>query len=139
MSNLKQKVVRGTVWALMERFSTQIVSFAVGVVLARLLTPTDYGTVALLEIFVALAGVLADSGFGVALIQKKDATEEDFNSVFYFSLSITLMLYVVLFCLAPWVSRFYGIPELKLILRVRRSTSIIVKTLLWQKSLRLRF
>lgn len=69
--NLKQKVVKGTVWALFERFSNQIIMFVVGIVLARLLTPTDYGTVALLSLFLAIASVLADSGFGLALIQKK--------------------------------------------------------------------
>lgn len=116
--NLKSKVVKGTFWTLCERFSTQFVTFGVGIILARLLSPTDYGTVALLGIFTALAGVLADSGFGGALIQKKDATELDYNSVFYLSLALTIALYAVLFCIAPWVSRFYKIPELCPILRV---------------------
>lgn len=116
--SLKSKVMRGTFWTLMERFSTQVVTFGVGIVLARLLSPTDYGTVALLGVFTALAGVLADSGFGAALIQKKDATELDYNSVFYLSLVLTSILYVALFFIAPWVSRFYQIPELCLILRI---------------------
>ena len=73
MSELKQKVVKGTFWVLLERFSTQVVTFGVGIVLARLLNPTDYGTIALLTIFTAIAGVLADSGFGNALVQKKNA------------------------------------------------------------------
>lgn len=117
-SNLKQKVVKGTCWVLMERFSTQLVVFGVGIVLARLLSPTDYGTVALLGIFTALAGVLADSGFGGALIQKKDATELDYNSVFYLSLVLSSVLYGVLFLIAPWVACFYKIEELCPILRV---------------------
>lgn len=102
--NLKQKVVKGTVWALFERFSNQIIMFVVGIVLARLLTPTDYGTVALLSLFLALASVLADSGFGLALIQKKDVTELDFNSVFYCSLAVSGTLYIALFVAAPWLS-----------------------------------
>ena len=122
MSELKQKVVKGTFWVLMERFSTQVVTFVVGIVLARLLSPTDYGTVALLTIFTAIAGVLADSGFGNALIQKKDATELDFNSVFYLSLGLTAILYSILFSIAPWVARFYEVPELCLILRVTSVT-----------------
>lgn len=118
MGDLRQKVVRGTFWLLLERCSSQLVTFGVGIVLARLLTPTDYGTIALLGIFTAVAAVLVDSGFGRALIQKKDATELDFNSVFYLSLGITTVLYAVLFLIAPWVARFYGIPELKPILRI---------------------
>lgn len=69
--NLKSKVVKGTFWALMERLSGQVLLFGVGIILARLLSPTDYGTVALLGIFTAIAGRVADSGFGDALIQKK--------------------------------------------------------------------
>jgi len=88
-SSLKQKVVKGAIWALLERFSTQFVGFFVSMILARLLTPSDYGTVALLTIFTAIAGVLADGGFGGALVQKKDVTEIDFNSVFYLSLSLS--------------------------------------------------
>lgn len=116
--NLKSKVVKGTFWAFLERISGQLVGFGVGIILARLLSPTDYGTVALLGIFTAIAGVLADSGFGGALIQKKDATELEYNSVFYLSLVLTGVLYLVLFSIAPWVARFYNIPELCPILRV---------------------
>lgn len=116
--NLKSKVVKGTFWAFLERISCNLVGFCIGIVLARLLSPTDYGTVALLGIFTAIAGVLADSGFGSALIQKKDATELDYNSVFYLSLALTSIMYVILFSIAPWVSRFYNIPELCPILRV---------------------
>lgn len=116
--NLKSKVLKGMFWTLMERFSTQFVTLGVGIILARLLTPEDYGTVALLGVFTAIAGVLAESGFGGALIQKKDATELDYNSVFYFSLVLTGVIYVILFSIAPWVSRFYNIPELCPILRV---------------------
>ena len=118
MSRLKQKVVKGVFWVLMEKFSTQVVTFGIGIVLARLLSPADYGTVALLTIFTAIAQVLADSGFGNALIQKKDTTELDFNSVFYLSLGLTTVLYCILFAIAPWVARFYAISELCPILRV---------------------
>ena len=118
MGKLKQKVIKGTFWVMMERFSTQAVTFIIGVILARLLTPTDYGTVALLSVFTSIAGVLADSGLGSALIQKKEATELDFNSVFYLSLAVTTILYAILFFIAPIVARFYKIPELCPILRI---------------------
>ena len=120
--SIKQKVIKGTFWNLMERLSTHVVTFGVGIVLARLLSPADYGQVALLTIFTSIAGVLADSGFGSALIQKKNATELDFNSVFYFSLGITLVLYLILFMFAPTIAEFYKNAQLCPILRVMAIT-----------------
>lgn len=102
----------------MEKLSTQIVGFVVGMILARLLTPNDYGTVALTSIFFAVAGVLVDGGFGNALIQKKNADDLDFNSVFYLNLSLSIVAYIVLFFAAPWIADFYRTPELKSIVRV---------------------
>ena len=116
--SLKSKVVSGAVWTLLEKLSTQAVSFVVGMVLARLLTPDDYGTVALIGIFFAVAGVLVDSGFGGALIQKKDSDDLDFNSVFYLNLSLSVFAYFVLFLIAPWIAQFYKTPELTVIVRV---------------------
>lgn len=116
--SLKQKVVKGFAWALLERFSMQFASFFISMILARLLTPNDYGTIALLTIFISLSGVFADSGFGSALIQKKEATEVDFNSVFYLSLCTSSLVYGVLFFIAPWVAAFYEIPALVGLLRL---------------------
>ena len=120
MSNqsLKSKVAKGAVWTLMEKLSTQAVQFVVGMVLARLLTPNDYGTVALTAIFFAVAGVLVDGGFGNALIQKKDADDLDFNSVFYLNFVLSVVAYIALFFAAPWIADFYKTPELKNIVRV---------------------
>ena len=118
LSSLKQKVVHGFFWAFMERLGTQGVSFVVSLVLARLLTPSDYGTIALLSIFLAISGVLASSGFGSALVQKKDATELDFNSVFYISIVLSSIMYGALFCVAPWIAQFYNTPELCIFTRL---------------------
>ena len=118
MDNLKQKVAKGAIWVLCEKLSCQAVGFVVGMILARLLTPDDYGTVALLTIFTSIAGVFVDSGFGQALIQKKDANQLDYNSVFYLSLLLSGLMYLILFFIAPLVADFYEIPELKPILRV---------------------
>lgn len=118
MDDLKNKTVRGAFWALVERLGTQVVSFVVGMILARLLTPNDYGTVALLSIFLAVATVLMDGGFSSALIQKKNATELDFNSVFYLCLGLSVILYAVLFAAAPYIAAFYNTPVLKDILRI---------------------
>ena len=116
--SLKSKVAKGAVWTLMEKLSTQVVGFVVGMVLARLLTPNDYGTVALTTIFFAVANVLVDGGFGNALIQKKDADDLDFNSVFYLNITLSMLAYVTMFFAAPWISKFYETPELTSIIRV---------------------
>ena len=116
--SLKSKVASGAIWTLLEKMSTQLVSFMVGLILARLLTPNDYGTVALTGIFFAVAGVLVDGGFGNALIQKKDADDLDFNSVFYLNLVLSVVAYVALFFAAPWIAKFYATSELTAIVRV---------------------
>ena len=118
VQSLKSKVTKGAVWTLLEKLSTQIVGFVIGMILARLLSPNDYGTVALTSIFFAVAGVLVDGGFGNALIQKKDADDLDFNSVFYLNLALSCVAYIALFFAAPWIADFYKAPELTAIVRV---------------------
>lgn len=115
---LRQAAVRGAAWVMLERFSVQIVQFAVMLVLARLLTPADYGIVGLLAIFLAIAGSLANCGFGNALVQKKEVGELEFNSVFYLSLAAAGAMYLALFLAAPWIADFYGVPELRPITRI---------------------
>ena len=118
MGKLTDKVARGVFWVLLEKFGIQAAHFVVTLVLARLLTPNDYGTVALLSIFISIANVLVDAGFGKALVQKKEASQTDYNTVFYLSMAFAAALYAVLFFSAPLVARFYGIPDLKIMLRV---------------------
>lgn len=118
VGSLKGKVAKGSLWVLLEQFSVQGLNLGMGIVLARLLTPNDYGTVALVTIFISIAMVLVNSGLGQALVQKKDADELDFNSVFYVSFAVACGLYLVLFALAPFVAAYYKTPELKAILRV---------------------
>lgn len=125
MSEFKQKVVKGFTWAFLERLSIQFAGFFISMVLARLLTPSDFGTVALLTIFLSLSMVLADSGFGQALIQKKNATETDFNSVFYLSICLSFVVYGVLFLCAPWIAAFYDDPRLIPIFRVLSITVVL--------------
>lgn len=117
-SSLKSKVSKGAIWTLLEKLSGQAVHFVVGMILARLLTPNDYGTVALYAIFFSIAKVLVDSGFGSALIQKKDADDLDFNSVFYLNMVLSVLAYIALFFAAPFISQFYKSPELTVIVRV---------------------
>lgn len=118
MSDLKQKVAKGTVWTLCEKLSCQAVQFCVSMILARLLTPNDYGAVALTTIFFAVSNVLVDCGFGNALVQKKNSDDLDFNSVFYLNLALSIIAYVALFIAAPWIADFYQTPVLKNIVRV---------------------
>ena len=116
--SLKSKVAKGAIWAFLEKMSTQVVTFVVGMILARLLTPDAYGTVTLTAIFFTIANVLVDGGFGNALIQKKDADELDYNSVFYLNVALSLLAYAVLFLAAPWIARFYDTPVVESIVRV---------------------
>lgn len=118
MSGLKQKVADGAVWVTLENFVRQVVGFVVGLVLARLLTPTDYGTVALLSFFFAIAGTLAGCGFGNALVQNKNAGDLEFNSVFYISIVVSLCIYAGFFVSAPWIAAYYGVPVLCPVTRV---------------------
>ena len=92
----------------MERFGTQVIQFVLTIVLARLLDPKDFGTIALLSVFLLLAYVFVNSGFGTAIIQKKEVNERDLNSVFYLSLAISTVLYGILFLAAP-LRPFQGI------------------------------
>ncbi len=118
MGKLTDKVAKGVFWVLLEKFGVQAVHFVVTLVLARLLTPDDYGTVALLSIFISIFNLFVDCGLGKALVQKKNATQTDYNSVFYLSLVLAAVLYMVLFFAAPFVAEFYKIPELKVMLRI---------------------
>lgn len=95
-------------WKFMERMSAQLVQMIVSIVLARILSPSDYGAVAMVSIFVVFANVIIDGGFSSALIQKKDADDKDFSTVLYFSIFCSVLLYIVLYLVAPCISSFYG-------------------------------
>lgn len=115
--SLKSKTVKGTVWSSVERFSVQGIQFAVMIVMARLLTPSDYGLVGMIAIFIAISQSLVDSGFSQALIRKQDRTEIDNSTVFYFNIAVGGLLYLILFVCAPLIADFYGEPSLTLITR----------------------
>lgn len=115
---LKKTVITNLVWKFGERIIAQAISLIVSVILARILGPEEYGVVALVLIFITIANVFVSSGLGNALIQKKDADELDFSSVFYVNIALGVLLYGILFLCAPYIAKFYGIEELSLILRV---------------------
>ena len=117
-SDTKDKVLSGIFWKLIERGGTQAVQFVIQIVLARILLPADYGVIALIVIFIAIAAVFVNSGFNTALIQKKDADKLDFSSVFYLSLCISGLVYVLLFLTAPAIASFYSESQITPVLRV---------------------
>jgi len=119
MSNsLKQKTVKGVLWSSLERFSVQGIQFVVMIIMARMLTPNDYGLVGMLAVFIAVSQSLVDSGFSQALIRKQDRTETDNSTVFYFNIIVGFILYGLLFTLAPFIADFYNEPQLTAITRV---------------------
>lgn len=118
VEDLRREAVHGVLWSAIERFSVQIVQFIINVILARLLLPSDFGMVAMLTIFIQVSQLLVDSGFSSALIQRKNRTEVDFSTVFYFNIFISLLMYGILFMAAPYVAGFYNMPDLALVMRV---------------------
>ena len=120
-----KSVTSNLIWRFLERCGAQGVTFLVSIVLARFLDPSVYGTVALVTVFTAILQVFVDSGMGNALIQKKNADDLDFSSVFYFNLLTCLLLYICMFFAAPFIASFYNMPDLTPIVRVLSLTLII--------------
>ena len=124
-SSLKQKTISGMIWSSLQRFGTMGISFISNIVLARLLTPDDYGCIGMLMIFIALSNTFIDGGFGSALIQKKRPTQEDYSTIFYWNIFLSVVLYIVLFLCAPIIADFYNIALLKKVLQVQGVILII--------------
>lgn len=125
--SLKHKTKIGTIWSSIERFSVQGVAFVVMIIMARILTPDDYGLVGMLTVFIAISQALIDSGFSQALIRKQDRHEIDNSTVFYFNIIVGALLYLILFFSAPLIARFYEEPLLIPLTRVI-SLSIIINS-----------
>lgn len=117
--NLKQKAAASMVWTAFSKYSNMIIGFISGIILARLLTPYDYGCIGMLSIFMALSETFIDAGFGSALIQKKNPTQEDYSTIFFWNMGMSVVMYVILFFSAPAIARFYNIPMLSSVLRVQ--------------------
>ena len=116
--NIKTTVLSSLVWRFGERCGAQGISFLVTIILARLIEPEAYGTIALINVFINILSVFIDSGMGSALIQKKDADDLDFSSLFFFNIGMCSILYIILFFSAPFIARFYNNEELILLIRV---------------------
>lgn len=125
MRETSSKVIYNFIWRLLERCGAQFVSFVVSIILARILMPEDYGIVALVAVFTSILEVFVDSGLGTALIQKKDADDLDFSTVFYFNFVVCLILYVGIFALAPLIALFYDDLALTSVIRALGLTIVI--------------
>ena len=115
---LKKETKKGVIWSAVQRFSTQGIQFLTTLVMARMLTPAEYGTIGMLSIFLAISSVFIDSGFVNALTRKQDRTHADICTVFYFNITISFIAYWVLFIAAPFIAAFYNMAELELVLRI---------------------
>ena len=117
-TEMKQKVAKGVFWKLLENGGAQGIQFVIAILLARMLTPAEYGVVGIIMIFITIANVFVQSGFGTALVQKKQADEMDFSSVCYFEIVLAAGMYGILYLAAPVIASYYEIEELRAIVRV---------------------
>jgi O-antigen/teichoic acid export membrane protein len=118
MNGLNSNLKIGMAWSLTENLSKHIVHFIIGIILARLLSPSDYGLIGLCAVLLALGTTFVDGGFSGALIRKNNCSEEDYSTVFYFNLFVSIVFYALLFFTAPYVSKFFGQPQLSGIIRI---------------------
>jgi len=131
---LRKRTVRGLLWSFIDNFTVQGVHFAVGIVLARLLSPNDFGLIGMITIFISISQWFISSGFGQALIRKQDCSQADFSTVFFFNLTAGIILYSVLFFSAPLISKFFSEPELNLLIKVFGLNLIIISFTIIQQT-----
>lgn len=123
--SINQKTKKGLFWKFTEQVATNGMQFVVGIIMARILSPSDYGVTALPAIFIALATTMIESGFGLALVRKPNLSEKDLSTAFYYSIGLGLFFYIVLYLLAPWIASFYKIEILESLIRISAITFLI--------------
>ncbi|HAF30208.1 MAG TPA: flippase [Bacteroidales bacterium] len=134
--SLKQKAISGFLWSFIDIFSNSGMQFVVGIILARILSPREFGLIGMLTIFIAISQSFIDSGFSSALIRKKDCTQVDYSTIFYFNLVIGIFFYLILFVSASAISSFFNEPQLEIMLKILglglilNAASIIQRTIL---------
>lgn len=137
---LKKQVATGAIWVFMDQFGVQLVSFVVNLVLARLLMPADFGTIALFNVVINICSVLINGGMSSSLVRTQSVDERDLSTVFWFNMATTALLYLFVFIAAPWIGQFYQLPILGPIIRVYSIVLIIdsfvhVQAVLFDKKL----
>ena len=133
--SLKEKTVRGLFWSFIDTLGGQGISFIVGIILARLLSPREFGLIGMIAVFIAISESFINSGFSSALIRKKDCTDTDYSTVFYFNLVVGVLFFFIIFFSAPAISTFFNEPELTSILQVLGIVLIIDSLSLIQKTI----
>lgn len=133
-NSIKDKAFKSVFWSAVERFSVQAGQIVIELILARLLLPADYGIIAMIGVFIAIAQTFVDGGFSNALIQKKHCTDVDFSTTFYFNIIIGFVLYTVIYSLAPFLSKFYNEPLLENITKIVGLNIIISSLSIVQRS-----
>lgn len=123
--SLKQKALNGIFWSAVDKITNRGISFVIGILIARILSPADYGLVGMIAIFIALSTIIIDSGFSQALVQRKNRTQEDFSTAFFFNIALASICYVIIYLLAPIVAQFYHTDQLVSILRVSAIAVVI--------------
>lgn len=137
--SLKDKTIKGTFWSAADTFLAQGVTFVVGIVLARLLSPEEYGLIGIVTIFTTVMFGIVDSGFSNSLIRKNDVRDEDYNTLFIFNLLVSILLFALLFVSAPWIATFFDRPQLVELVRVMglllifQALSIVQNTILTKR------
>lgn len=124
-SSVASKSIKGIFWSAVEKFSLQGVQFVIGIILARLLSPSDFGMIGMLTIFLSISQTFIDCGFSNALIRQKNTTEKDYSTAFLLNFIISLVAFCILFFLAPYVANFYNLQELKPVMRWVSVTLIV--------------
>lgn len=136
MSNsLSQKAVNGVSWSFIDNISNQGITFLIGLILARLLTPQEYGLIGIITIFISISNSIVDSGFSSALVRKNNATDEDYNTVFISNLIVSVILAITIYILSPSIAVFFGQPHLNALMKVMSSIIIINAFAIIQRTL----
>ncbi|BEM22571.1 TPA: lipopolysaccharide biosynthesis protein [Serratia marcescens] len=125
--SLKKKAILGIIWNVAEKFLVQGAKFVIGIILARIISPEDFGLIGMILIFIVLSDIITDGGFSQALIQKKDRKNIDFSTVFYFNILISLLLYALLYVCSPSIAHFFNNDKLIDVVRIL-SLNIIIKS-----------
>lgn len=135
MESLKKKAIKSFNWSLFEGFSSQGITFVVGIVLARILSPSDFGLVGLITVFVVVSNSIVESGLSNALIRKTDATNKDFSTVFFINITLAAFIYVLFFLISSFISDFFNEPRLKNLIRVSTIALVINSWVIIQRTL----
>jgi teichuronic acid exporter len=133
--SLKQKTISGLLWSSVDSFSNQGIQFIIGIILARILSPREFGLIGMLTVFIAVSQSFIDSGFTNALIRKKECTQTDYSTVFFFNLAVGVLFFILLFFFAPVISKFFKEPELKAIVQVLAFVLIIDSLTIIQRTI----